>query len=269
MYKYNGRVIHQSHDDDGIVEVVENDQVRSLHFGSIPRQSSMSLLYPDKLELDYVRAMTLAYLFKPLTDDEMLIIGLGGGSLAKHVLQQCPDCRLTIIEQRQSVVTIAHQFFALPADPRLTVIIDDAGRYLRLNAHACNERFSVISIDAFDHEGMAASINNKAFLSACHKVLKHDGILVINLWGGTSNPVFQQVALWLGQIFNWRILFLPVPGKGNIIGFAFNTGVVNYSFKALAEYAEQLAQHLHIDYPFYLKEIKRHNSSTLKQIIRS
>ena len=66
MYKYNGMLIYQSHDDDGVLEVVERDGVRSLHFGSYPRQSSMSLDFPDTLELAYVRAMT-AWMLLPST----------------------------------------------------------------------------------------------------------------------------------------------------------------------------------------------------------
>ncbi|WP_306305967.1 hypothetical protein [Methylomonas koyamae] len=41
MYKYEGLVIHQSHDDEGVIEVVENNGERALHFGSPARQSSM------------------------------------------------------------------------------------------------------------------------------------------------------------------------------------------------------------------------------------
>ena len=100
MYRYDGRVIHESYDDDGVLEVVELDGVRSLHFGSFPRQSSMLLVKPDKLYLEYVRAMTSWLLFKPTLDSEALIIGLGGGSLAKHLLHHFPECRLKAVEYR-------------------------------------------------------------------------------------------------------------------------------------------------------------------------
>ena len=46
MYKYNGRLVHLSHDEEGILEVVEENGVRSLHFGSSPKQSSMLLAEP-------------------------------------------------------------------------------------------------------------------------------------------------------------------------------------------------------------------------------
>jgi spermidine synthase len=127
MYKYEGRLIHESHDDDGIIEVIERNGVRSLHFGSYPRQSSMLLADPDRLELDYVRAMTSWLLFKPTLDDDALIVGLGGGSLTRHLLQNFPECRLKAVEYRKSVVKIARSYFGLPLDSRLKIIVDDGG----------------------------------------------------------------------------------------------------------------------------------------------
>jgi Spermidine synthase len=172
MYRYEGRVIHESHDDDGILEVVETDGVRSLHFGSYPRQSSMLLADPDKLHLNYVRAMTSWMLFKPTLDDEALIIGLGGGSLTKHLLHHFPDCHLKAVEYRASVVKIARSHFGLPLDPRLKVIIDDGAKYVRQRTESQAEHYSLMFIDAFDHEGMASSICNHAFFDACKDLLK-------------------------------------------------------------------------------------------------
>ncbi len=268
MYRYDGRVIHESHDDDGILEVVETNGVRSLHFGSIPRQSSMLLTEPDKLHLDYVRAMTSWLLFKPSFDDEALIIGLGGGSLTKHLLYHFPDCRLKAVEYRSSVVKIARSHFALPLDPRLKVIVDDGAKYVRQRTESQSEQYSLMFIDAFDHEGMAISLCNHAFFDACKVLLKKDGILVINLWGGLNNPLFQQVSLWLGTTFDWKVLFLPVKGRGNIIGLAFNKQAPLQTMKDLRTRAISLEQLHGIEFTAYLKEITKHNSSTINNSIK-
>ncbi|MCX7099660.1 MAG: spermine synthase [Methylococcales bacterium] len=268
MYKYEGLLIHESHDDEGIIEVVEYKGVRSLHFGSSPRQSSMLLSDPHKLELDYVKAMTSWLLFKPTLDDDALLIGLGGGSLAKHLLQHFPDCRLKAVEYRKSVVKIARSYFDLPLDPRLKIIVDDGGEYVRLRADTYREHYSLLVIDAFDHEGMAASINNVAFYDACKALLKANGLLVINLWGGTHNPQFQQVSLWLARVFNWRTLFLPVRDRGNIIALAFNDYSPLYSMPELRARALSLEQQHQIDFPRFLKDLKKHNASTFNQVVK-
>jgi spermidine synthase len=267
MYKYSGVLVYQSHDDEGILEVVEREGVRSLHFGSYPRQSSMILSDPDALALEYVRTMCSWLLFKDGLDDEALLLGLGGGSITKHLLYHFQGCRLKVIEFRNSVVKIARSHFGLPLDPRLKIIIDDAGAYLRQRSESHQERYSLLISDAFDHAGMAESLCNKTFFFDCQRVLKHDGIMVINLWGGTSDELFQQSVLWLGQAFDWRILLLPVVGRGNIIGLAFNEGVPMASLKALRERALALEDLYNIEFTTFLKEIKKHNSSTISKII--
>jgi spermidine synthase len=269
MYRYEGRVIHESHDDDGILEVVDCAGVRSLHFGSSPRQSSMLLSEPDKLQLDYVRTMTSWLLFRPTLDDEALIIGLGGGSLTKHLLHHFPECHLKVVEFRSSVVKIARSHFDLPLDPRLKVIIDDGARYVNQRTESQAEQYSMMFIDAFDHEGMAPSICNHAFFDACKVLLKKDGMLVINLWGGVDRPLFQQVAQWLGRTFNWKILFLPVKGRGNIIGLAFNEKAPLFTMKDLRTRAIILEQLYQIEFISYLKEIIKHNSSVINNSIKS
>ncbi len=265
MYKYDGLLIHESHDDEGIIEVIERKGVRSLHFGSHPRQSSMLLTDPDKLELDYVRAMTSWLLFKPTLDDDALIVGLGGGSLTKHLLQHFPECRLKAVEYRKSVVKIARSYFGLPLDPRLKIIVDDGGDYILQRADTYREHYSLLFIDAFDHEGMAPSICSEAFFDACKVFLKKDGILVINLWGGTHNPEFQQVSEWLARVFNWQTLFLPVRDRGNIIALAFNNYLPLYSMQELRTKALALEQHYQIEFPTFLKDLKKHNASALNK----
>jgi len=269
MYKYEGLLIHESHDDEGIIEVIEHKGVRSLHFGSHPRQSSMLLTDPCKLELNYVRAMTSWLLFKPTLDDDALIVGLGGGSLTKHLLQHFPECRLKVVEYRKSVVKIARSYFGLPLDPRLKIIVDDGGDYIRQRSDAYREHYSLLFIDAFDHEGMASSICNEAFFDACKALLKIDGILVMNLWGGTHNPEFQQVSLWLARVFDWQTLFLPIRDRGNIIALAFNDYSPRYSMKELRTNALELEQQYQIEFPTFLKDLKKYNASTFNQVIKT
>ncbi|HSN23745.1 MAG TPA: spermine synthase, partial [Methylomicrobium sp.] len=241
----------------------------SLHFGSHPRQSSMLLTDPCKLELNYVRAMTSWLLFKPTLNDDALIVGLGGGSLTKHLLQHFPECRLKAVEYRKSVVKIARSYFGLPLDPRLKIIVDDGGDYIRQRSDAYREHYSLLFIDAFDHEGMASSICNEAFFDACKALLKIDGILVMNLWGGTHNPEFQQVSLWLGRVFDWQTLFLPIRDRGNIIALAFNDYSPRYSMKELRTNALELEQQYQIEFPTFLKDLKRYNASTFNQVIKT
>lgn len=266
MYKYNGLVVHESHDDDGILEIVERNGVRSLHFGTHSRQSSMQLSEPDMLVLDYARAMSCWLLFKE-TFDEALIIGLGGGSLAKHLLHHFPDCKLCAVEYRKSVVRIARSHFGLPLDQRLKIITADGGNYVRQRRETEQEKFDLLFLDAFDHDGMALSLRNIAFFDACKSLLKPDGILIINLWA-TDKPLLAACFDWLDRTFDSKMLLLPVRGKGNTIGFAFNRATPHYSLSALRNRALKLEQDYRIEFPVFLKDICRHNPGTINYVIK-
>jgi len=267
MYKYGGLLIYQMHDDDGLLEVVDDAGIRSLHFGSSSKQSSQLLSEPSKLVLDYVRAMACWQLFKPVLEENVLMIGLGAGTISKYLLQNFPASFLTVIEYRKSVVKIARSHFGLPFDNRLKIIVADGGDYVCRVANNAKQ-FGLLIIDAFDHEGVAASVRTLVFFQAAKSLLTNNGILVINLWGGTANPQFQEIAQWLGQCFNWKTLFLPVQNGNNIIVFAFNDPTNLYSMSELRVLAMSLEQSYQIEFPTFLKNIKKHNASTLKEIIK-
>ncbi|NOT83915.1 MAG: spermine synthase [Methylococcaceae bacterium] len=265
MYRYAGHLIHESHDDDGIIEVIEAQGVRSLHFGSSSRQSSMRLNDPEQLELAYIRAM-MSWLFFKDTPENTLVIGLGGGSLTKYLLNHYADIKITVVEYRKSVVKIARSHFDLPFDARLKIIVDDGGDYVRKRAESTADSYNLLFLDAFDHEGMAESVRSEAFFDACKNVLTSDGIMVLNLWG-TDKALFEQVTWCLGRIFKWRLLFLPVPDKGNIICLAFGESAPVVQMKALQKRAIELEEHYHLDFSGFLKEFKRNNTHTLNKII--
>jgi spermidine synthase len=229
----------------------------------------MRLSDPYQLQLPYVRAMVSWLIFKESLTDEALLVGLGGGSLTRHLLQHFPECKLKVVEYRRDVVKIARSHFDLPLDSRLKIIVDDGARYIRLRTDSHRERYSLLFIDAFDDIGMAESIRNEAFFDACKAILKSDGMMIINLWGGTNNPEFQQIALWLGRIFDWKVLFLPVQDRGNIIGLAFNDTTQLYSLKTLRLRAIELEQRYQIEFPVFLRDLVKHNASIINNTIKN
>ena len=125
MISIPGILINRTQDEYGTIEVIEEGGLCSLHFGSRPKQSSMFLHDPWRLALSYTRAMTAALLFNP-QPQRALLVGLGGGSLAKFLLHHFPDCQIDVVELRKEVVNLAYDYFQLPLDNRLNVVIGDA-----------------------------------------------------------------------------------------------------------------------------------------------
>ena len=95
------------------IEIVEEGGVRVLQIGGSAIQSAMRLDAPDRIELDYVRAMMAFLLFHP-DPREVLMVGLGGGSMARFIHQRMPQTRVTVIEIDPGVVTVARKYFHFP-----------------------------------------------------------------------------------------------------------------------------------------------------------
>lgn len=267
MYKYDGKVIYQHFDDQGVIEVVENQEIRSLHFGSESRQSSMILHAPNHLHSLYARTMMALLLFNDSPQD-ILMIGLGGGTLAKYFFHQFEQCQLQVVEFRRSVLSVAHSHFELPYHPRLNVKIGCGGEYVHKQSQSKAELHDLIVIDAFNENGIALEVSSENFFDSCRTLLKDNGILAMNLWG-TEKEIFHMVAWNLGQVFKWKILFLPVRKRGNIIAFAFRENTPNYSMKQLKDKAKQLESIYHLEFPLFVKDIQRNNNKVLKQVIQS
>lgn len=253
MRKHGGVVVHCSRDEDGLVEVVDAHGVRSLHFGTPPRQSAMSLTEPDRLELSYVRAMLAGLLFTP-EPRRVLLLGLGGGSLAKFLLRHFPDCRIEAVEARPAVAEIAHRFFGLPEDPRLTIHIADGREFVCREAERNSAAYEHIFVDIYDDQGLAASAGEHDFFAAGARLLNPGGVFSLNLWGSHRDSFRRSVEL-LKLCFDNRILRLPVIGRGNIIGFGLGSELMRPDSETLKQRARTLELRCGVEFPRLLRAL--------------
>ncbi len=266
MYKQNGQLVYQNHDDEGVIEIIDSNGVRALHFGSASRQSTMLLADPNQLHSLYARAMMGLLLFNESPQD-ILMIGLGGGTITKYLLHQFPQCKINVVEFRRSVLKVARSHFGLPLDPRLKVKIGCGANHVNRQSLQYSDRHDLIMVDAFDHEGMAPEVSSERFFDACRTLLTDDGLLAINLWG-TDKDLFKQVAWNMGRVFEWRLLFLPVRKRGNIIGFAFGEGIPKPTMKELQLKAKRLEQQYQLEFSTFIQDIKRNNNTGLNRVIK-
>ena len=81
------------------IEVSEKAGVRYLHFSAEWVQGAMRIQRPNALELAYTREMMAGLLLRDAPwPREVLMVGLGAGSLAKFVYHKLPGTKITVIE---------------------------------------------------------------------------------------------------------------------------------------------------------------------------
>ncbi|MFL9987356.1 fused MFS/spermidine synthase [Paraburkholderia sediminicola] len=154
----------------------EGLRTRSLCFDALGIQSSMRRSDPLELDLSYTRAMMSFQLFHSNPKD-ILIVGLGGGSLSKYCFHKFPSARVTTVEIDNRVIALREQFFIPPESERFRIVHADAAEYLSDKVSVAD----VILLDGFDALGLPAALSSQSFYDSCRAALRDKGVLVSNL----------------------------------------------------------------------------------------
>ena len=191
------------------IAVSEARGLRTLHVGGEAIQSSMRLEDPYALALDYTRCMMAFLRFHP-EPRRALMIGLGGGSLAKFFFKHLRKCRLRVVELDARVVAAARDHFALPKE--VEVEIGDGAE--ALTPECCD----VLLVDAFEDELHVPRLASAEFYDGAFLALDEPGALVVNFMN--DDPKFDLTLQRLERAFGGAVLALPALYDPNIIVFA-------------------------------------------------
>lgn len=170
---------------DGKPFIFDDGDMRTLHFNEQVVQSAMRLSAPDELVIPYTQVMAGFLSLYPLPQ-HILMIGLGGGSLAKYCYRHIPSARITVVESNADVLALRNQFLIPPDDARLRVIHADARSYIESLAVASVD---VIMLDGFDAQGAPATLRGPEFFMHCKATLAEHGVLIINMGDQHDNIV--------------------------------------------------------------------------------
>ena len=186
---------------------------RTLEFRPGDVQSEMRLSQPTALVLAYCRAIMCFALFVP-RPRHIVMVGLGGGSLAKFCYRHFPQARITVLELRADVIALRAQFHLPPDDARLRVIHTDAADWLA-GAKGCAD---VLVVDGFDAAGLPPALGSARFYADCRAALRDGGVLVANVF--SYDPQCPRMQARLQLIFNDRVCHFAGAAGNNRILFA-------------------------------------------------
>src|SRR5438270_10265377 len=105
-----GRLFSRTYDKPFIID---SGLQRRLQFDLYTVQSAMHRQHPDRLILAYTRKMMACLLFNR-TPARILLLGLGGGSLAKFCYRHLPDSSITAVELNPDVIALREEFHIPP-----------------------------------------------------------------------------------------------------------------------------------------------------------
>jgi len=260
------KILFKTQDDHGVMQVAEQSLVRSLYFGKDKKQTSMFMPEPSVLVLSYAQAMTAALMFVNQPKN-ILMIGLGGGSLIHFLHKFYPECEIEVVELREKVIKVAQEYFLLPEkSDKLSIIHEDALIYINSLTQDQNKSYDIILVDAFDQWGPAELNQDSQFILNCKSLLNKNGVLSFNLWNRREDE-YPLTYRRLLSLFNGNLLELSLGKRdSNVILFGFNDEYHIKNIRVAEIRSARLRLDLGIDFPRYIKLIQLQNFSILKKI---
>ena len=230
--------------------MLETASERQLLFTRASVQSTMSIDHPDALVSLYTRQMMSFLLFSP-RPRRIVMIGLGGGSLAKFCYRQLPDTHFVAVEIDADVISLRDEFLLPADDERFQVVHADGAHFMA----QLQESVDVILVDAFDAAGIAPSLASSNFYADAFARLDDDGVLLMNLSGERKR--FPSHLRRLRQVFGKRLLLLPLVSSDNVLAFAFKGALPDVTAAELDQRARELETRLQLEFPQFLQRLRQ------------
>ena len=206
-------VLYEKPSPYSTIIVTEDDAgVRTLRFEKGgARQSLVKPGDPDYLGLPYTQA---AFVGLALADEprRMLVVGLGGGTLPTFLRKYYPRAAIDAVDIDPDVVAVAKKYFSFREDDRMRAHVEDGRRFIE----RATDPYDVIFLDAFGLDSVPPQLTTQEFLRAVRRATKPGGVVVGNLWGPRSNPLYDAMVRTYQAVFE-ELFILNVRAADNKI----------------------------------------------------
>ncbi|GLX78011.1 hypothetical protein tinsulaeT_13510 [Thalassotalea insulae] len=202
------KVIHQERSLYRNILVEDKFNLRCLKFNVKTSKTNQSCLYkndPQRLVFNYTKLLFSSLLVMEKAPENILIIGLGGGTMSNTLHQLYPSARITNVEIDPAVIKVARQYFGFFENERVTSKVQD-GRIFIKRAALKKKRYDWIILDAFNGDYIPEHLLTREFLQEAKQLLTPDGVLSANTFSiselyNHESATYYQV---FGDFFNVR-----------------------------------------------------------------
>lgn len=159
---------------------------------------------------EYVNVMDIprGYFDRP---KRMLLVGLGGGSVAKNYARN--GWTVDVVEIDPAVTRLARRYFAL-RDDEARVFHEDGRQYLRRGGEA----YDIIILDAFGSGSIPFHLITSESFARARECLSPEGVLAVNLQSiGWHDTIVTTIAATARRQFA-NVLVLPIAEPPNQLG---------------------------------------------------
>jgi len=177
----SAEVVHQERSLYRNILVDDQGDSRCLKFNVKSSKTNQSCLYksdPQRLVFNYTKLLFSGLLLieKP---KNILIIGLGGGTMSNTLHQLYPKSVITNVEIDPAVVKVARQYFGFFENQNVTSVIQD-GRIFIKRAIIKKQKYDWIILDAFNGDYIPEHLLTQEFIQETKSLLNKGGVLSAN-----------------------------------------------------------------------------------------
>ncbi|MGQ0826822.1 MAG: fused MFS/spermidine synthase [Bacteroidota bacterium] len=150
-------------------------------------------------------------------NSNVLLLGLGGGSVAKKLIEKGFEVDACELDTR--IAEVAKKYFYL--SDKVNITIDDARHYIK----TCDKKYDVIVFDTFKGEDPPNHVFTEESLEETKKLLNPGGIIFVNSLGYIDGKIGKSMRsiykTFLASGFNVEILSTdPNPDIRNLLFYA-------------------------------------------------
>lgn len=109
----------------------------------------------------------------------ILILGLGGGTVARLAAVKWPGVKIIGVEIDPIIIKLGKKFFGLNEIPGLEIVIDDADDWVK-QAMKERTRFDLIIVDVYLKDEIPQECKTPAFLNRIKRLLSKNGVAIFN-----------------------------------------------------------------------------------------
>ncbi|MGI9624701.1 MAG: fused MFS/spermidine synthase [Acidimicrobiales bacterium] len=200
------------HETDYACVDIETDPAnvtgRSLYLDRL-RHAYVDLADPTNLDLRYIRVFAEVADSLPSGPLTTLHLGGGGFTFPRYLQSVRPGATDLVLEIDADLVDIAETELGLETGPTLRVRTGDARLTIRdLPANG----YDLVAGDAFSGNSVPWHLTTKEFLTDLDRVLKPEGLYVMNVIDSGANRFARAEAATLSEVFDHVAVVLPATG---------------------------------------------------------
>ena len=133
---------------------------------------------------DYAMAAPYMAGIKEKDNVDILILGMGSGTYATQCSRYFDNATVEGVEIDQKITDLAHEYFELPEDVKVTTY--DGRAYLQCLSSAAKsdgemKKFDVIMVDAYQDITIPFQMSSVEFFTLVKEHLTEDGVMVVNM----------------------------------------------------------------------------------------